>query len=381
MLNDQDILGFDLKGVKMIRRERLDELPALTNLFLVALAVLAHLYLLFLLPSLLEISWYYLGFLPIALLLVITNGVIVHEAIHGLTWPSHRGNEFIGRLCGILVGVCFDLQRFDHIQHHVHSSTEKNSPDIKIARDGHVQRIGRLRHWYHCSVGLFFSEFYFNIVTCFRPEGTIRRLRCAPPESTHETSGQIAMRQLLHRNRLPHVRIDGAIILAIHIASLYCFRNHLWLFAGILLGRAAILTTLDSFAHFKTPINARWFAKNIRLPGLIEKWIFMNFNLHGVHHIFPDQSWLKLGELRVSNPMNIHFSYHQGLFGALADKFSLPKYVSEFPRDMRNYDEIADVADRRSCAMADTPPVWPANTTTDGTASRANESTHRVHRT
>lgn len=342
MLSDEYLCKLNLKGVKMIRHEQLDDLPVKRNLALIVLAVLAHGYLLFGLPALMQASALYLLLLPLALLLVITNGVLVHEAIHGLVWPSSRGNEFVGRLCGVLVGVCFDLQRYDHIQHHVHSSTEKNSPDVKVVTKSGAVRIGRLQHLYRCTIGLFISEFYFNLVTCYRSKQTIRELRCAPDGDVNESSGQMAMRQVLQKGRLRQVRIDGAWIWAVHLVSLYCFRNHLWLFAAIFLSRAALLTTLDSFAHFKTPVNARWFAKNIRLPRLIEKWIFMNFNLHGVHHIFPDQSWITLPTLRDHNAMGIQFRYHQGLFAALADKFAMPKYVSEFPTSYQAFDDIAE---------------------------------------
>lgn len=340
MLTDEHICRLDLKRVKMIRHDEFDDLPLKRNLLLVALAVAAHGYLLFWLPSLMAMSPLFLLVLPMALLLVITNGVLVHEAIHGLAWPGRRGNEFVGRLCGILVGVCFDLQRYDHIQHHVHSSTARNAADVKVIGTGGA-RVGRLRYLYGCTFGLFLSEFYFNLVTCFRSEQTLRRLRCAPQGSALESSSQIAMRQVLQKGRLRQVRVDGLWIWAIHLGSLYCFRNEIWLFLAILLARAAILTTLDSFAHFKTPVNARWFAKNIRLPSAIEKWVFMNFNLHGVHHIFPDQSWVRLPELRDVNPMGIRFSYHQGLIGALADKFAPPKYVQAFPEGLHSFEAIA----------------------------------------
>jgi fatty acid desaturase len=350
MLKDEHLCQLNLKGVKMIRHDQLDELPIKRNLLLIVLAVVGHVYLFFGLPALMQESALFLLLLPITLLLVITNGVLVHEAIHGLVWPSSRGNEFVGRLCGILVGVCFDLQRYDHIQHHVHSSTEKNSPDVKVITNNSAVRIGRLRHHYQCTVGLFISEFYFNLVTCFRSQKTIRTLRCSLEGDANESSGQLAMRQILQKGRLRQVRVDGAWIWMVHLVSVYCFRDHLWLFAAIFFARAGLLTTLDSFAHFKTPVNSRWFAKNIRLPLLIEKWIFMNFNLHGVHHVFPDQSWVELPVLRDRNSMGIQFSYHQGLIGALADKFAMPKYVREFPSSTKAFEDIPDEADAIAAA-------------------------------
>jgi fatty acid desaturase len=341
MLNDGDIHRLELKGVRMVRKRDLHEIPMLRNLVLTALAVGAHLYLLFLLPSLLERSPASLLLLPASLLLIITNGVLVHEAVHGLLFPGPRGNALLGRLCGILVGVSYDLQKYDHLLHHVHSSTRRNCPDVKLMDPAGRARPSYLRYLYGSVIGLYLAEFYFNTVTCFRSEETIRSIRCPAIASDQQaTSGQMAMRQLLAKGRLAQVRVDGAWIVALHAASLYCFRHHLGLFVALFVGRAVILTVLDSFAHFKTPVNSRWFAKNIRLPLFIERWVFLNFNLHGVHHIYPDQSWVRLSALQTTNPLGIRFIYHQNLFEALRDKFRRPKYVVRFPEELTPFDAI-----------------------------------------
>jgi hypothetical protein len=86
-------------------------------------------------------------------------------------------------------------------------------------------------------------------------------------------------------------------------------------------------------------VNARWFART-SAPSAIEKWVFMNQPAWRAPH-FPDQSWVRLPELRDVNPMGIRFSYHQGLIGALADKFAPPKYVQAFPEGLHSFEAIA----------------------------------------
>lgn len=338
---DKRLFTIKLTGVRFVHMGNAKHIPVWTNGGVVLLAVLAHIYQLFALPCLLELEPWTLLFVPFSLLMVVTNAVLVHEAIHNLLLPNRWGNELLGRFLAILEGVCLDLQKWDHLQHHVHNSTHKNCPDVRVTTEGIAPRYDYAKYVYTGLVGLFLSEFFFNISTCFRSRRSVEKARVETSlGGPGPSSSQIAMCQLLTRGRLKHVRLDGALILATNTLSLYCFRNHLILFVALFLTRAFLLTFLDSFAHFKTPVNAKWFAKNVAVTKPLERLVFLNFNLHGVHHVFPDRSWITLPLLRESNPLQLTFPYHQNLFQALRDKLARPKYVSSFPEVFIEFQDV-----------------------------------------
>ncbi len=335
MMSDQTIIMMNRRGVRYVKIDSFNTIPLAMNSIFIGLSILSYLYQFFWLPSLLEHSLWWVMLIPFSLLLVITSGVLVHEAIHNLLLPNQFLNKIFGRLFGILMGVSFDLQRYDHLQHHRYNRTEKNCTDITI---GKLSKKQRLKYLYNNLIGLFMGEFFFNIVICFFPQPAIEKKRCYTPQQNRpESSGQIATRQLLANGNLTDVRIDGILILLVNGLSLYCFQNHVLLFLGLFFLRALILTVLDSFAHFKTPVNAKWFAKNIALPKLIGRYVFLNFNLHGVHHIYPTASWVELSNLMNTNDLELNFVYHQNLWQALNDKFSEPKSLSTFPKEVQNF--------------------------------------------
>jgi omega-6 fatty acid desaturase (delta-12 desaturase) len=47
--------------------------------------------------------------------------VVFHDCTHGSFWPSRRGNELAGRLCGLLTLSAFARWRHDHAVHHATS--------------------------------------------------------------------------------------------------------------------------------------------------------------------------------------------------------------------------------------------------------------------
>ncbi|MGO9753769.1 MAG: fatty acid desaturase [Solirubrobacteraceae bacterium] len=44
--------------------------------------------------------------------------IVFHDCTHGSFWPSRRGNELVGRLCGLLTLSAFARWRHDHAIHH-----------------------------------------------------------------------------------------------------------------------------------------------------------------------------------------------------------------------------------------------------------------------
>lgn len=57
-----------------------------------------------------------------------------------------------------------------------------------------------------------------------------------------------------------------------------------------------LISFLDYVYHYRTLVDDVKHGYNLELPKLLEKYL-LNFNLHGTHHLYPQESWEKLPEL------------------------------------------------------------------------------------
>lgn len=109
----------------------------------------------------------------------------------------------------------------------------------------------------------------------------------------------------LRANKLGSLRIEGACTLLLLTCSALLYGTHWWVLAILYLLRALILTVLDSFAHYQTPLNDPLFGRNVKVPIFFERVCLLNFNYHGAHHIFPTVPWDKShNKCRASIPIS-----------------------------------------------------------------------------
>ncbi len=59
-----------------------------------------------------------LALAPLAAGFLIRTFIVFHDCTHGSFWPSKRGNEWVGRLCGLLTLSAFARWRHEHAVHH-----------------------------------------------------------------------------------------------------------------------------------------------------------------------------------------------------------------------------------------------------------------------
>ena len=59
-----------------------------------------------------------LALAPLAGGFLVRTFIVFHDCTHGSFWPSKRGNEWVGRLCGLLTLSAFARWRHDHAVHH-----------------------------------------------------------------------------------------------------------------------------------------------------------------------------------------------------------------------------------------------------------------------
>jgi fatty acid desaturase len=263
------------------------------------------------------------------LLIAPTTGVLVHEAIHGMLHPNVMINRRMGQLMAVFVGISYDMQRIDHLKHHKWSRTEADCDEVYVSSKTDTRKVAR--YYYAKLLGAFWPDFFLTNFICFLPRRAIMGVMSALYMRPVTTDGGTPLAVLVRTNKLPALRAEGAVSLLLLAGSLFLYREHLWLFAALIFARALILTVLDSFAHYGTLINDTGFAKNVRMPVWLERGCMLNFNYHGVHHIFPTTPWVHLPKHMYYFAPHFYFIQHGGLFSALKKKYSPPRAIAQFP--------------------------------------------------
>lgn len=62
--------------------------------------------------------WLALALAPLAGGFLARTFIVFHDCTHGSFWPTKRGNEWVGRLCGLLTLNAFATWRHEHAMHH-----------------------------------------------------------------------------------------------------------------------------------------------------------------------------------------------------------------------------------------------------------------------
>jgi fatty acid desaturase len=231
--------------------------------------------------------------LPVALL---TNlfWSLHHEAIHGSLLPSRRSNLLAGRCMAILLGSSFHVLRFAHLMHHRFNRNPRDRPDVY---DPSVTSKGMARLGFIGSlvVGVHLSELAAPLL-CLLPKPLIRRILNVIYRGDHPAMVEIrraAHRLFLDPAHLRSIRSDALLSAALLVAAFIAFGSHWPMLLGFLLGRGALISIFDNVYHFGTPIDRPEYARNLALPQPLQA-LFLNMNLHRVHHGRPSIPWWAL---------------------------------------------------------------------------------------
>ncbi|AMB88142.1 hypothetical protein AWM79_23845 [Pseudomonas agarici] len=313
----------------LVKTRDFEDVDVRTNNLIFAFLVLVNLYQFFIAPLLLSITpWFMLTLLP-TLLFSSTTGVMVHEAIHGLLHSDARRNRRMGQVMAVFMGIAYDLQRFDHLRHHRISRTENDCDEIYIAP--HPSRRRVLNYYYRKLFGAYWHDFVLSAVVCFLPIRFIFPIMSFIYGSTIEQADHSALSITLRNKKLSALRTEGACILLLLGCSAYLYDGNLWVLVVLYLLRALILTVLDSFAHYQTPINDSLFARNVKVPIFFERVCLMNFNYHGAHHIFPTVPWRKIPQYMHLFEPDFCLITHGSLLRSLKAKYKPPRAFSVWP--------------------------------------------------
>ena len=231
--------------------------------------------------------------LPVALL---TNFFwsLHHEAIHGSLHPDRRINLLAGRFMAILLGSSFHVLRFAHLMHHRFNRNPRDRPDVydPAVTSKAAARLGFIGT---LVIGTHLSELAAPLL-CLMPKPLIRRILAGIYRGDDTAMTEIhraAHRLFLDPAQLRSIRIDALVSMTLLAAAVIAFGSHWPMLVGFLLGRGALISIFDNVYHFATPIDRPEYARNLALPRPLQL-LFLNMNLHRVHHGRPSIPWWAL---------------------------------------------------------------------------------------
>jgi len=214
---------------------------------------------------------------------------LIHEAIHAIFHPERFLNNIAGRIMGIGFGSAFGLLKPAHLVHHRLNRTQYEQPEISRSSS---QRKDNIIYYYYLLIGLYINEVVAPFMS-FLPRRTIDKAldtRFIKKSYNYEVAMQII------NKGLDQVRVDTVIILLVWGTSFYLYGSHWYILALFFLLRGFMISFLDYVYHYRTPVDDVKHGYNLELPRFMEKYL-LNFNLHGTHHLYPQESWEKLPDL------------------------------------------------------------------------------------
>jgi fatty acid desaturase len=217
-----------------------------------------------------------------------------HEAIHGSFHPDRRINLLAGRMMAILLGSSFHVLRFAHLMHHRFNRSPRDRPDVYDPAVTSKLK-ARLGFFGGLVLGLYLSELVSPLL-CLLPLPAVRRILDViyrGEDAAVTEIRRVAHRLFLDPTQLRRIRTDALLSLALLAASVLAFGAYWPLLAAFLVGRGALISIFDNVYHFGTPIDRPDYARNLALPQPLQL-LFLNMNLHRVHHGRPAIPWWAL---------------------------------------------------------------------------------------
>lgn len=218
---------------------------------------------------------------------------LIHEAIHAIFYPKRSVNNLAGRIMGICFGSAFGLVKAAHLVHHKVNRTEIERPEISLSDSTKKDNV---IFYYYLFMGLYINEIvapFLSLLPRKTIDAALSRFFTA-----RSYNSEVAM-QIINKS-LNQVRIDTVIILLVWGISFYLYGSHWYILALFFLTRGFMISFLDYVYHYNTPVNDVKHGYNLELPKFLQSYL-LNFNLHGMHHLYPQESWEKLPELLAEN--------------------------------------------------------------------------------
>ena len=255
------------------------------NIILSVILILFHAFFYLVLPILIKNSILWSLCSISFILLTTTYWSLIHDCTHMSFNPEKKINFGFGRIMSIFFLSPFYLLRLGHLLHHRLNRTPIDTSEANS---------GKFYYYFRLSIGLFLQELSGNLLI-FLPKKYIYQFAKKQGNNIPEIEKIILsnLKNRLMETNVTSTRIDAIFILLLIFITFWLYGEHWLILLASLTGRGFIVSVSDNSYHYNTKLNLAKSGRNLYLPRLGELLI-LNFNLHNVHHNYPNVPWWQL---------------------------------------------------------------------------------------
>lgn len=221
---------------------------------------------------------------PFLSVLMIRNVSLMHEAVHGTAHPRSSLNDLLGIWAGTLCLLPFYNWKMIHMEHHFWTGNFHRDPSMDLIR--RYPSLPKAQR----KLFEFLWKTRIPLMACF--QYAVFWIR-----SARDLLKNYRQRRLWLNMIFP-VLLWSAIILSLNSYQLLSLALAAFLYLGlfeVINFPHHVGSYLEDSPTAKLPVwQQHEITRSTRYPTLIEKYLVLNFNYHGEHHVFPDLPWHQL---------------------------------------------------------------------------------------
>ena len=210
---------------------------------------------------------------------------LIHEAEHGILLPDKKWNYAAGFFLSLLFLAPFSFIRKCHLNHHKHNRTDYEMWDLYYEHQRKWQRQGYL---YVVMMGLEYAMLLLaTVLFCILPTLVFSKLF----SWNREIRGMLVGAD--QEKILVKVRIESYAVILFQSLIFVLLDLHIYQYAVMFGVHAFVWSSQNYVNHAFSPRDIINGAHNHR-SGLFSKYLYLNFNIHRVHHQKPNLPWIHL---------------------------------------------------------------------------------------
>ncbi|RHX87440.1 fatty acid desaturase family protein [Leptospira stimsonii] len=218
-----------------------------------------------------------------------TLWALIHECVHGNFSNSRNESHLAGRILCILFGTPYQVAKTAHLMHHKFNRQEGERIEF-IEKNGVPVLIQKFFYYLKLFQGTYFLEVFGGFFLSLPLSFSI-------PLAEKYVSGLPVQKAFFKQIQKPEIvrelRIDSFAILCLFGFAFLFSGSFFWFLGGMLILRGFIVSVLDHSYHYGKEIDDSNSSYNLNVPKVISL-LFLNFNFHRIHHLFPGCPWNRL---------------------------------------------------------------------------------------
>lgn len=230
-------------------------------------------------------SWWTVAALSVAYGIVMNSGyALLHEAEHHLFHPHRKVNDAAGAILALFFPAPFHLIRQGHLGHHMRNRSDDEAFDLYFEGENPIWKWLQL---FGILTGLFWMVIVIsNALALFCPS----MLQAKNARFDRPTA---ALLETLNPKVLPLIRLEAALVFALHGGLMWLGQVPPARYAAVLFGFGFIWSAMQYVHHFGTVRDVQKGARNLRTLSPLDL-IWLNHNWHLNHHLSPTVPWIYL---------------------------------------------------------------------------------------